>query len=138
MFPFSRLVRSILGSFVGACIAFGCGGEDEGPNTAQETCGQIAVAACDKIFECTSDAIRALILGVPGTTKVQCKAFLAQNAQCEAATAEKVCAGANPYPLSQAATCLREVSTTTCDKVTMYTTNFASYVPACVQCLPKL
>jgi hypothetical protein len=138
MFTFSRFVRSIVGSFVVATIAFGCGGDDEGPPPAKDACGRVAVTSCDKIFECTSEAERTLILGLPGVTKVDCKAYFAQNAQCEMATPEKVCAGANPYPISQAETCLQQINAATCATVKTNTTNFAAYAPACVQCLPKL
>jgi hypothetical protein len=137
MFTVPRLLRVSILSFTAALVVAACGGGDESkPETPTDVCDRVATAECNKLYACTTEAIRQQfgLVGPPAN----CIIGLAAQVQCQNATAQKICAGANPYTAAQAEACIAEANAATCDKVIANTTNVTAYAPSCGQCVPTL
>lgn len=118
----------------------GCG-DDEGEKTLSpsEQCNEVAKAECYRIFDCTTELERELAGLPPGLTKLGCVLGLAGVGQleCDKATAEKICPGAQPYDATKAKACITEANAADCSVIKASYPQVTPYAPSCAQCVPQ-
>ena len=118
-------------------LAAGCS-DDEEP-TPTERCNEVARTECHVLFACTTEAERTA-KGLPaGLNEAGCILALASATQlaCETATAEKICAGTEPYNATKAQACINEANKAACETIKANYPSVTQYAPSCGQCVPK-
>lgn len=124
---------------LGSAVMFGaCGDSEENKTkTPTELCEEVARTECGRLYEsCITDADRvAFGLTVP---YAGCVLGLAAQLLCASATADRICAGAQPsYPTASAEKCIQEARAPSCETIKANGLNFTVYAPSCAQCLPS-
>jgi hypothetical protein len=118
-----------------ALLGGGCGDAEETPTTPTEICNTVARTECHRLYACTTPADRAAFGLV--VSEVECILGLAIQLGCASATADRICAGNQPYPITTAQQCIDEVNRTGCDTIKANRLNFTVYAPSCAQCVPN-
>jgi hypothetical protein len=113
-------------------LTVSCAGNDDKPEftdeDAQALCREVVDVACEKLYECLSDAELALI-GYTGTVAA-CKTQGRDEAGCDAFTAEKGnCEGSEVFKKDKADDCVRQLSEASCNQVS----SDDEFAPACDQ-----